>query len=152
MPSILVVDDSADLRETLAEILHEQGYRVRTAAHGQDALTQLRNGPLPSLILMDLVMPVMDGWELRRHLRQDPRLAPVPVVVISGSEGLESVDAVAHLRKPFPISDLLSVVKDRARAGEPDGDDAKAVIEREPVAMPWQATGIRACVGLARAI
>ena len=130
MPTILVVEDSVDLRETLAEILEEQGYTVRTAAHGQDAFDQLRTGPLPSLILLDLMMPVMDGWEFRRRQQEDARLRSIPVVVMSASADLSAVDAAGHLRKPFELSELLGTVADRCRKtapGSPDTSSASGV-------------------------
>ena len=81
--SILVVEDTLDTRESLAFILRHKGYEVRTAADGQEALEQLKAGARPDLILLDLMMPTMDGWEFTNRLRQHPALASIPVVVVS---------------------------------------------------------------------
>src|SRR5262245_43368027 len=83
--AVLVVADSIDTRDSLAFLLRRVGgYQVSTAADGQEALDRLRAGPRPGLILLDLLMPAMDGWEFCRRLRQDPALASIPVVVVSG--------------------------------------------------------------------
>src|SRR5262245_26845005 len=83
--AVLVVEDSIDTRDSLAFLLRSVGgYQVSTAANGQEALDRLRAGPRPGLILLDLLMPTMDGWEFCHRLRQDPALASIPVVVVSG--------------------------------------------------------------------
>jgi CheY-like chemotaxis protein len=110
---ILLVEDDFAIRETIAELLAEEGYRVTSAANGAEALAMLDESDAPGLILLDLMMPVMNGWEFRRALRDDPRLARIPVVVISASRGAEpraSVDADAFLAKPFDATHLLDTV------------------------------------------
>src|ERR1043165_8287365 len=82
---ILIVEDDADLRDSLAEILTEAGYCVDCAINGLQALRHLQAVAAPQLILMDLWMPVMDGWVFRALLKQDPALAQIPVVVISAT-------------------------------------------------------------------
>ena len=82
---ILVVDDDVDLRRSLAEVLTEAGYAVSCARNGEEALRQLQTDRVPSAILLDLAMPVMDGWTFRERMRGDPRLADIPTVVISAS-------------------------------------------------------------------
>lgn len=113
--AILVVDDDDDIRELLAEVLRDEGYRVTTARNGSDALTQLRaGGTLPSLILLDLMMPVMNGFEFLAACRSDPALARIPVAVISAHGGLgpaeRSAIAAPILRKPLALTTLLEVV------------------------------------------
>jgi CheY-like chemotaxis protein len=86
---LLLVDDDRELRETLMEFLALQGFMVRGASNGSEALQFCRGwNTLPELILLDLVMPVLDGWGFLSERRKDPRLAAIPVVVISGSNGV----------------------------------------------------------------
>ena len=97
-------------------VLRALGYDVATAANGQEALDQLRSGPgLPSLILLDLMMPVMDGWQFRDEQKQDPALSAIPVVVVSADgrvdEKASALGAAAYLRKPVEIEDLLATVQ-----------------------------------------
>src|SRR5262245_6942739 len=82
--TVLVVEDDAPTREVVGLILSSQGYATREAKNGQEALDRLRQGPPPGLILLDLAMPVMDGFEFRRRQLGDAALASVPVVVLSG--------------------------------------------------------------------
>jgi CheY-like chemotaxis protein len=110
---ILLVEDDHAIRETIAELLEEEGYGVTCAANGAEALELLSAPEVPSLILLDLMMPVMTGWELREALREDPRLASIPVVVISASRSSETADgieAAAYLAKPFDALRLLDTV------------------------------------------
>jgi CheY-like chemotaxis protein len=127
MRSILVVDDDADLRETLFEILSGEGYRVWTAADGKDALERLATIDEPCLILLDLMMPVLNGWQFRRRQLRDERLSQFPVVVMTaaGSFTDGAVNTAASLSKPVDVDELLRVV-DRTCPGEPDAefDDA----------------------------
>ena len=116
--TVLIVDDDADIRETLADVLRDAGYHVLGAANGDDALHQLRRGARPNLILLNLMMPVMNGWEFRERQRQDPMLAAIPVVVISAysrytSDGAD-FDAAASLRKPLDITTLIEMVERHA--------------------------------------
>jgi CheY-like chemotaxis protein len=111
---IVLVEDDEDLRETLAELLRLSGYAVLTAANGRDAIAVLRQAPEPCLVLLDLMMPVMDGWQFRRAQLGDPQIAGVPVVVISGADDVaaeaEALEAVAHLTKPIELRDVLGVI------------------------------------------
>jgi CheY-like chemotaxis protein len=113
---ILVVDDDPTLREAISEALEEEGYEVSCAANGADALLQLRRGALPSVILLDLAMPVMDGWSFRRVQRDDPRLASVPTVVVSATHdaagaALDSLRPDAFLPKPFELATLIAAIQ-----------------------------------------
>ena len=83
---ILIVEDDEDLREMMAQLLALEGFKAETAANGREALAYLALGDRPDVILLDLMMPVMDGWEFRRQQVTDPALAAVPVVVLSAVE------------------------------------------------------------------
>jgi CheY-like chemotaxis protein len=116
MSQILIIDDDLAVSGLLFEVLRNAGYEVQNAKDGQKALNALREmQTLPSLILLDLVMPVMNGWQFRRAQLQDPRLASVPVVVLSGTVTFESdiseLRASGYLRKPVSVEKLLDLVK-----------------------------------------
>jgi CheY-like chemotaxis protein len=119
---VMVVEDDYAIRETLKELLEEEGYRVIQAANGAEALSRLRTQArdTPKLILLDLMMPVMDGWEFREAIRHDPRLNAIPVVVISADHGLEqkvsTMRVEAWLSKPFELDQLLHTVEQYAEA------------------------------------
>ena len=113
---ILVVEDDGAVRETLQDLLEEEGYRVSPAANGREALERLRaGGGVPCLVLLDLQMPVMDGWQFRKEMRGDAALAGIPVVVISADAGLErkleGMAAAAVLPKPVELGRLLATVQ-----------------------------------------
>jgi CheY-like chemotaxis protein len=112
----MIADDAADAREMYAQYLVQQGYRVVTAADGADALMSARTCP-PDIILMDLHMPRVDGWEAIRQLKSDPRTASIPVVAVSayahGAERSEAraAGADASLTKPCRPGQLLMMVR-----------------------------------------
>jgi CheY-like chemotaxis protein len=113
---ILLVEDDPALRSALAEILRENGYEVACAADGKDALAQLDARPIPAMILLDLAMPVMDGWAFRAEQRRDPRFAEIPTVVLSaslsgGDARLEALEPAAALAKPFDLDRLIETVQ-----------------------------------------
>jgi CheY-like chemotaxis protein len=115
--AILLVDDDQALRETIAVALAAEGYRVASAADGSEALNGLRAGLRPDLILTDLIMPVMNGWELRNELRKDARFNRIPVVLITGYTELQpgiASDGFA-LTKPLGINLLLARVDEILR-------------------------------------
>jgi CheY-like chemotaxis protein len=97
MPSrtILVVDDNSDVLEVLGALLEAEGYAVVTAGNGVDALEQLRAGLKPALVILDLTMPVMDGWEFRDRQLEDPALRDIPTIVYSA---IGTHDSVAGMR------------------------------------------------------
>ena len=116
MPSgrILIVDDDHDIRQTLSEVLEDEGYLVQSVANGAEALQALREGRLlPALILLDLMMPVMDGFQFRLEQQRDPRIAGIPVVVITagGNHDLKTIDAVEVIAKPIKLARLLSAIE-----------------------------------------
>jgi len=109
---VLIVEDDADLREMMAQLLSLEGYHTATVANGREALEYLQHGH-PDLILLDLMMPVMDGWEFRRHQQADPSLAGVPVIVLSALDQSRTaeVSAQAFLKKPLDFDRLLELVR-----------------------------------------
>jgi CheY-like chemotaxis protein len=109
--SVLIVDDDEALREVLAEALEDEGLTVSRSAHGLDALKKLRAGLRPDVILLDLMMPVMDGWAFRDEQSRDPSLVSIPVVVVTAAHSLpKPIDARAIIRKPFKIAELLRAI------------------------------------------
>jgi CheY-like chemotaxis protein len=113
---VLVVDDDPDIRESLETVLGIHGHPVATAADGSEAIELLRREPAPPcLILLDLMMPGMNGFELRAELEADPLFADIPVIIITGAGVLADEKAgslrAEILRKPFDLKALLSTVK-----------------------------------------
>jgi two-component system, chemotaxis family, chemotaxis protein CheY len=109
-----VVDDDPDILEALSEILDAEGYQVSRARNGQEALERLE--PLPHLILLDLMMPVMDGWEFARRFRlRNGSTSRVPIIILSADRNVSAkareIGAAAHLAKPFELAELLSLVR-----------------------------------------
>jgi CheY-like chemotaxis protein len=113
-PVVLIIDDDPDLLELEAEALTRKGYRVSTAAHGGEALQRIAETE-PQLILLDMRMPVMDGWEFARAFRERYGRR-IPIVVVTAAEDsklrADEVGAEAHLGKPFDLDDLYAVVED----------------------------------------
>jgi CheY-like chemotaxis protein len=111
---VLIVEDDADLRTMMAELLTLEGYTAAAVANGREALDYLLDGhDQPSVILLDLMMPVMDGWEFRRAMKDDPKLADLPVIVLSALDQsiARGVDSVAYLKKPLDFDRLLTLVR-----------------------------------------
>jgi CheY-like chemotaxis protein len=121
---VLVVDDDRDIRDSLIETLEDYGYQASGAANGAEALAMLRTSPRPCLILLDLMMPVMDGRGFREEQLKNPAWADIPVVVISAYGNVEAQAqelATAFVRKPVSTRPLIDVVR-RYCAGEPSPD------------------------------
>jgi len=119
--SVLIVDDDAAIRDVLSEVLCDEGYAVDTAANGYEALAYLQAAPKPGLILLDLMMPVMNGWEFRAAQQLDPELAAIPVITISANaelvRGAPRLEVAQHLRKPVDLDHLLRTVKRHYKEG-----------------------------------
>ncbi len=114
LPSILIVEDQADVREMLCIFLTGEGYAVSSADNGRRALQNLQDGLRPGVIVSDLTMPEMDGEQLCRALAADPALAKLPVVLISGESCLPRVATAVgarYLRKPLDLPQLLQLVR-----------------------------------------
>ena len=109
---ILLVEDDRSIRVALQGILEDEGYGVATAENGRQALERLRAGAAPDLIVLDLRMPIMDGWEFRAAQKGDPLLARIPVLAVSadGSAKAAAIDAEAYLRKPLSTDALLNAI------------------------------------------
>jgi DNA-binding response OmpR family regulator len=114
---ILIVEDDADLREMMAQLLTLEGFRASTVANGREALEYLSQGDKPDVILLDLMMPIMDGWEFRRQQEADATLSTVPVIVLSALDQTRAADvnAVAFLKKPLDFDRLLELVRQYCR-------------------------------------
>ena len=113
--AVLVVEDEQDIRETLRDILEMEGYRVRCASNGKEALDALAEMPRPRLILLDLMMPVMSGYELLQALRANDDLSSIPVTVVS-AVGEKLTEGISVLRKPVDLETLLHAVDERCRS------------------------------------
>ena len=109
---VLIIEDEDDVREAFADLLKHRGYHVTTAANGQEALAFLAQHPDPCVVLLDLVMPVMDGWQFLSALQSDPALAQLPVVIVSAHAGSHPpAGSIEILRKPFELDDFFAVVE-----------------------------------------
>ena len=110
MSRILLVEDDPELSEAISTTFRNVGHRVMTARHGGDALDQLREGDLPEVVVLDLMMPVMDGIQFLQAARADERLRSLPVVVITSGDQDLPFGAQAIVRKPADMDVLLSMV------------------------------------------
>jgi CheY-like chemotaxis protein len=123
-PLVLVVDDDPDILEAICDILEAEGYRVARARHGGEALDRV-DAERPALILLDLMMPVMDGVSFAQALRTRPAARDVPIVVISADGNRQRaapVGAAGYLAKPFDVDSLLAHVARLSRAQADAGD------------------------------
>jgi len=114
MPSsVLVVDDDPNLVRLMSKFLTLEGFAPVPAFNGQEALKYLRGGGTADVILLDLRMPVMDGFTFRREQRGDPGLAGIPIVVLSGIDidGIQEMDAAAAFHKPVSFPEVVGVVR-----------------------------------------
>jgi len=111
--SVLVVDDDPNLVRLMSKFLLLEGFAPVPACNGEEALKYLRGGGSASVILLDLRMPVMDGWTFRKEQRGDPGLASIPIVVLSGMEvdGIQEMDAAASFHKPVSFPEVVSVIR-----------------------------------------
>jgi signal transduction histidine kinase len=110
---LMLVEDDPSIRDTLAEMLEDEGYAVTTATNGREALDTLHQGIPPDVILLDLMMPVMDGWEFRVEQRADPMLAAIPLLAMSAdlSAKARAIAADAYVRKPIDFPELLRLLQ-----------------------------------------
>ena len=117
-PTVLVVDDDQDIRESLAQILTEEGFDVTSASNGAEALAEIARRK-PDVMLLDLMMPVLTGWEVLERLRVNGTYAELPIVVLSAMKAEGCTD---YLQKPIRLSKLLALIDTvRARAARAAG-------------------------------
>src|SRR6185437_15071304 len=117
---LLIVDDDQGIRNNLQALFESEGYRVEAASNGVEALQILRGpGDLPSLIILDLMMPLMDGFRFRAAQELDPSLAPIPIIITTAGGNIDSkaykLGAKGFLRKPFNLNEVLTTVERFAR-------------------------------------
>ena len=114
-PRVLIVEDDDSAREALSDCLEMEGFSVASARNGKEALDYLHSAPLPKIILLDLYMPVMTGWEFREAQKKDAAIAHIPVVVVTafGSGITKQIDADVIMHKPLDLDRLLSVIRER---------------------------------------
>ena len=114
VPTVLVVDDDGDLRDAICLVLEHNGYRALAASNGEEALTRLRANAPVDLILLDMMMPVMDGWGFRKSQPDGPAFVEIPVIVLTGdgraSSKAAAIGAAGYLKKPLDLGDLLAAV------------------------------------------
>lgn len=114
--TVLVIEDDQVVREGMHAILERAGYVVVFAANGSQALTYLNSKPAPGLIILDMMMPAMDGWTFMATLRQNPAWTTIPAIIATGmgiacSEWAKSLGAHALLKKPFTADELVEAVR-----------------------------------------
>jgi CheY-like chemotaxis protein len=112
---ILLVEDDYAIRETLADVLEGEGFQVSCASNGAEAMDRLAAERVPALIVLDLMMPVMDGWAFRTAQQRDPLLAQIPVVVLSAGHDREdravsALEVDAFLPKPFDLERFVETI------------------------------------------
>ncbi len=116
-PTVLVIEDDQDTREMLGRFLELEGFNVETAANGRQALERLGSGIRASVIVLDLMMPVMDGWQFRLEQIRDASLSHIPVIVVSaaGKDRIDKIKAEAYLSKPVDLDELLERITQYCR-------------------------------------
>jgi CheY-like chemotaxis protein len=110
---VLIVEDDEDLREMMAQLLTLEGFQTATVANGREALEYLHEASTPDVILLDLMMPVMNGWQFRSAQTNDPELSKIPVVVVTAAgarDQIPAIDADAWLSKPVDFDRLLATI------------------------------------------
>lgn len=113
MRNILVIEDDHNIRVVIRQALESEGYKVYSAANGRDGLELLKQIDQPNLILLDLMMPLMTGWEFIKAQKKHRLLRDIPVVIVSATESIQGTHVPAReiIHKPFEIQELLNVVK-----------------------------------------
>jgi CheY-like chemotaxis protein len=132
---ILIVEDDAAVRDAMRLVLEMAGYTVKGVPNGREALDYLRQNERPCVILLDLLTPDMDGWEFRRQQLENPRLADIPVVIVSGKAAVQdeakTLNVAGFIQKPIEVPALLGTVRLFAMPRKPE---VLLVASREAVA------------------
>jgi CheY-like chemotaxis protein len=118
---VLIVDDDPNLLEVTSFVIESEGMAVETARNGEEALALLRAGKRPGVVLLDLMMPVMNGWEFLDEVAKDPLLQVIPVVVLTAAERAQVPGTVEILRKPMDLRALLRTVERYVRGDDDAG-------------------------------
>ena len=122
--TVLVVEDDPELLLSLSEVIESEGYNVACARHGLEALGRLRGGVRPSVILLDLMMPIMNGWQFRYEQRQDSDLAKIPVVVVSAKSDSQQhaawLEADGYISQPIDLDLLFDMLARYCDGGKSD--------------------------------
>jgi CheY-like chemotaxis protein len=118
---VLIVNDDPDLLDVTSFVIEGEGIAVETAKNGEEALALIGTGRLPALILLDLVMPVMNGWEFLAAVAGDPLLGLIPVVVLTAGEHAEVPGAREVVREPMDLKELLRIVERYVRGDQGAG-------------------------------
>jgi DNA-binding response OmpR family regulator len=136
---IMLVEDDDDLREALSEALIDSGHEVLAVDGGREALRRMRAFH-PDIVVLDLMMPTMDGWQFRVEQRHDPALADTPIVAISASHSsaARAIDADLYLQKPLDAKQLLAAIEDVLRTQQRRLEPARSA--RSPPASPTRST------------
>ena len=126
-PNVLVVDDDPSIRKMMVAALKRYGYKFAEAANGQEALDLMRENR-PDVVLLDLMMPILSGWDVLREREGDPKLRDIPVIIVSATRAPEIASAVdkgicAFLPKPFDIGALSALVRSCLQPGGPGDAD-----------------------------
>lgn len=138
--TVLIIEDDEDTRSIYRSALEEQGYRVVTATQGAEGV-HLARRTSPDLILLDIRMPVMDGWGAARYLKSDPATRTIPICAISAFEAEDEesetsgrADFDCFLMKPLPLNAIVEEVARRIGPALPPGDDPEGLAEPAPAA------------------
>jgi CheY-like chemotaxis protein len=112
MSCILIIEDDNAIREMMSQALQIEGYSVSSAANGELALQKLKTEDLPNLILLDLMMPVMDGWQFIKSKKEDQKITAIPVVVVSAfTERAADLKCEGLIKKPIDLDQLYTMAK-----------------------------------------
>lgn len=132
--SVLVVEDDEDIRTTMVQIIESEGYRTESAVNGHEALELLRRIEKPCLVLLDMMMPIMNGREFLDAIMKDSVLAPIPVLIVSAIADRTSTNgAVGFLKKPIEIGMVLEMVDRYCRAStDPEVRPLSEVLSPRP--------------------
>jgi CheY-like chemotaxis protein len=145
--SVLIIEDDEGVRESIAGLLRDEGYAVDTASDGAEALAKLSSEPYPTLIVLDLMMPGMPGEEFRAHQLSDPKLADIPVIIISAKPDLarraQLLRADDWLAKPMSFEALIHAVQNRAITQAGGGAHAKPGARGLTLKEAWALLNVR---------